>query len=375
MTYLILSCLVIATLCSRKKKKVVTVCWLFFCTILMGLNNTIADRENYFLLYDRISKGNFSAETVEIGFRYLIKVSSLLHINKEWFYLGISFVTLCLLIQVIQRYVSGVNYVVLLYVIFSFCIDAAQLRFMLAMAIILYSLKFLEDNNKKNFIKFIVMVILATSIHNSMLFFIFLLIHFFVHNKKRLILYNILGIMVAVSLVRNNLFWDLISRFVFFEGDMRWFSDRNFSLVGKYYNAWLIIFILLFFYLYYGTHDVNDKYLGLIKTDTVKNHIAEQYWKIAYTANTVSIWTIFFTLFSGQFRRLERVFIIVNYISFVLFLESNKRHLKIKISKGIYLIFAIIAIIPILVIECYTVMDTTYLQIFESNLLLPGFFQ
>ena len=80
----------------------------------------------------------------------------------------------CLLIiykSIIKRYSHNSNYVILLYMIYQMIIDSEHFRNFISMTILLVAIRFLEKNLYKDKIKFLILVLIASSIHTAFILY------------------------------------------------------------------------------------------------------------------------------------------------------------------------------------------------------------
>lgn len=133
-----------------------------------------ADYKTYIHLYDAIRTNTLTAQELEWlspGYRILNTIFAFFFGNNYWiFFSFITFLTLFFLYKAIWN--ESKNPMLSLFMFLSFCLYYQffnQFRQMLAIAIVLYSYKYLKN---KNIIKYIFFILLATSFHKSALIMI-----------------------------------------------------------------------------------------------------------------------------------------------------------------------------------------------------------
>lgn len=166
--------------------------------ILIGFRNISVgvDTLNYINTFYRIVSGKIllsDKEWLSFGFIFIIKIIGLISKNYVFYNIVIGFLTLFFIYKSIID--ISTNPVFSLYIFISTCLfyqTFNQSRQMLAIAIVLYSYKYIINNNFKRFLFY---AILAFSIHKSAI--IILPFYFFTNskiNKKNISKYCLLGI-------------------------------------------------------------------------------------------------------------------------------------------------------------------------------------
>ena len=154
-------------------------CRLFFVFLIVllwllvwGVTNN-DDRRNYEMKYEMISETGYAQVFnlfSEFAFTSLMRIGSLLCLNYPGFLFILfilSFVALSLIDSTVVRYCRNTNYVYLSYFLFSFSLNAVQLRSFLAMSLLVFSIRYIVDDYKLKKIKFLVLILFASLIHVS----------------------------------------------------------------------------------------------------------------------------------------------------------------------------------------------------------------
>lgn len=376
MTYIILAGLCVATVFERIHSKLLSALWIVFGTILAFYSTTIADRISYYNMYYRIGIGS-SAERVEFGFRYLIKVANFFHLSADQFYFLIFLLTLCLYSFSFERYVQHSNMVFMMYIIFPFAVDAAQIRTMLADAIVIYALRYLEECKLKNMLAYVFCIILAVSIHNLTLFFILFLCVYIIKDKKKFLLCCALGGGLVYYLCKNNYLVSMLKRLVINLSAASYLGSMAITERAKAYFIWVTLIVGLFL-LMYRAIDLRQYILSgeiNVSKDVKMRKLrsAQRLWNIAFYANVFLIFTAVFVMFSSNFMRLARVFVLIDYLVFEMFIEGSKPYRFFKLSRGVYIILLFILLGITIWINCNTVMNRTYYSILNDNWLFSYF--
>ncbi|WP_147404955.1 EpsG family protein [Oceanobacillus halophilus] len=163
---------------------------LVFIFILMGGSgvNYLGQNDyvNYKIDYETASNQGLM-DSKEIGYMLLLKFGNIL--NLDFFTFRLIILGICLIViyfGVIKRYSYNSNYILLAYMLYPMIIDSEQFRNFIALTILLYGIRFLGSYKIKNKIKFLLTIIIASSIHVSFALYIVLLL-VDLKNKKILV--------------------------------------------------------------------------------------------------------------------------------------------------------------------------------------------
>ena len=195
MIYIFLWCTFIINLINsiaKKHSKLISFTLIIFLCIVMGANTNNADYYSYEDLF------NLQPNSVEAGFLLIIKLFNFVGLNYVAFRLILAIVGILLIHQTVKKITDNFSCFYMLYFIFPFFIDAVQIRNFLAMSIFIYAVPCLMDDNLKNRIKYILLIILASSIHISAITYLIFLL---VNKVKKNVLIKYLFILVIMSMV------------------------------------------------------------------------------------------------------------------------------------------------------------------------------
>jgi len=139
--------------------------------VLFGWNYWNGDREAYELFY---SIPNVAFSNIEIGWISLNIISKKLNLTFQEFQIIVSFFTLLLYFRFFYVLPRGAGLVALIYIFTFFPLDYVLIRNTLAFGIVLQAFVIILKKKNNGFLKSILCIVLATSIHQSSIFFIFL---------------------------------------------------------------------------------------------------------------------------------------------------------------------------------------------------------
>lgn len=160
-----------------------------------------ADYNNYENGYHLIASGS-STSFRYLGYFLFMKIWAFLGLSFMQYRMVFYFLVLMLLFLAIRRLSEDVNFVLALYMIFSFCIDAVQMKSFLATSVMFYGLSFLLGKTGKNrsaVAIFFCLSLIAATIHFSSVFYILAGFSYIAWQRKRNIGQNVflLSAMVA----------------------------------------------------------------------------------------------------------------------------------------------------------------------------------
>ncbi|MBZ4644424.1 MAG: hypothetical protein JG767_2033 [Deferribacteraceae bacterium] len=288
------------------------------------------DYINYKIRYDSI--GNVSLfESAQVGYTFLMKVGNLL--NLDFFAFRMLVTAICLLLlykTVIKRYAYNSNYILLMYMMYPMIIDSEHFRNFIAMTIFLVAIRFLERNLLKDKIKFLVLVLIAFSIHTAFIFYT-PLIFVNANDKNRLVKGIATGtiFLTIVAFLNNNQvpFLQLILKFFDDEKVIRYLSSRtNFGFLIP-----VILHLISIILVYWSRKviirknfktNIMDELNDSINYNQKKRVADIEFINLVFWINIIGI--VFFPLYmmSTTFYRLARNFLILNFI--VYSIASNK---------------------------------------------------
>lgn len=217
---------------------------LGFIWILFGFNTYNVDYKNYEYAYNQIVNGSDNSY-FNLGFIYIIKLSGFLGLNYQSFLICISGIITLLLFFTLRKLTNRVNLTLILFIIYPLVFDIVQYRNFLGYVVCFYGLDYLykEKNSLKNSLIYIIFVLIATSIHSSMIIYlIFLLVK--IKNKNRFILsVGICFSVVFLFSVDNQILFNILSlikleRFIGYE------VDGSFSTFIQYLAVYVSLYIL-----------------------------------------------------------------------------------------------------------------------------------
>lgn len=224
------------------KNKVIflSACFIIF---ISGFRYKIGlDYDNYVdIYYGLINSSSYYIKSVELGWKVLNYIVSIFN-NYQFVFLFSSIIIYSLILKTIKRESSNMKLSIILFLItpYYFWHSWAMIRQYIAIAIFVYSIKYIYD---KKLIKYIVINIIGAFFHLSIVFI--LPIYFFLRkelsNKFWLILLFFSGVMPIV-------FHKMVLLISIFSKYAWYFEEGAFVTQGRNKYVHLVVKILLFFF-------------------------------------------------------------------------------------------------------------------------------
>ncbi len=319
--------------------------------VVLSLFNTYnADYDVYYRIFY-----NKAWSSLEIGFEALTDIARFLHINYQCFFsiiLSISFYLLYNGINALIK-ISDKKYVYFLYLLYPLMLDITQYRFFLATAIVVFCLKYLVSEDKGDIYKYLIGVIIASTIQITSLFYALFILYRIPH-KKIVYKYSLLITFVLLfTLLTVNT--DFIISFL---------SNLGNSKMAIYFDNHLNFGILIAFYYMLGSLAS----IYYIKKEMKLNN-ANVFINFVFELHLIILFTLPLVYFDFQFLRFWRSLSILKYCVYAVYINDK----EIDLTKRKY--FLIIILCYIFSIFLYEILYLRFENVFElilkNNWLLP----
>ena len=297
---------------------------LLFMWLLYWSNTLNPDYYNYLRMYNSIQAGApiFNELRSEFGYRILMKIATYFNFSFTVFLAVLTACSYLLIHSTVKKYCKNYNYVYSLYFIFPFFLDVVQIRNFVAMSIFIFAVRYLLKNSFKSKLKYIILILLASSIHYSAALYLPMIL---INVKRKnllvrgIVLFSILGsIMILINDKQIPLIPSLISSIFPSDKILEWFRSKT--------NLGFLLFwfmqMLSFLVLYFTKSLIKKKN----KFPNAKEEIL--FVELTYWINLLAFIYLPFYLLESTFTRLMRNIISLNYISFAI-VNDNLRNKKI----------------------------------------------
>ncbi|MGM0138628.1 hypothetical protein IGI65_001071 [Enterococcus sp. DIV0755b] len=319
----------------------------FYLFILMAFNNSIADRVTYKAIY--VYPENYI--DIDIGFQLLVKLSKLVGLNFQSFINLIFIISLLLIARIVLLLSDRPGIVSVLYCIYPFFNDAAQIRSFLGMALMISGVYYLFFAEKSDKLKFFLFLILAGSVHYTFFLFVFLL---FLRNTEDILkVFKMILVSIATMLLLFPIILTVIRKFF----PPIWvrishYFDLSTSINTKIgvFMIFITTFMLVVFYM-------NKN----IYTGDSNIYASKQYLNL-----NLFLFALFpLVFYSIEFLRLYRSMLIFNYILF-----SNTLGIRKKfIGKDLVMNTVLVCYFAVLFyyFDYSLIYDSIIIPLFEEN--------
>lgn len=337
--------------------------WLFFWGNTMN-----PDYEGYSNLYSKIQNGvpMLGKTSMEPGFILMMKLSSLFGLNYRGFLILTTLCCYLLIHSIVRLYGKNYSYVYLLYLIYPYLIDVIQIRNFIAMSILIYSVRYLINDELYSKIKYIVLLLIAASIHR--MFIIYLPMMLIRSEKQNTFIYYlaICSILFSIIFLLNDknipILGPHVEEFIGRIGNGRYLV----YLKNKTNWGWILFcylqissFVMILF-----SKILYQRYI-ITSFDSKYNDITNKFINLMYYANLSLFIYMPLLILNVNCTRIIRNILILNYIVFSI-VSSIIRDSDIKM---LYNIFTIIYALPFFVILVIPQTEDIILSVICNNII------
>lgn len=332
------------------RKYSIVIAYLMFPIMwgLYGWNFWNGDRDGYEAYY--VLRDSLEAWGVEFGYGYLNILANKLELPYQTFQILISLVTLLLLFRYMIKAALFPAFSILLYAVLFFPLDFVLVRNFLAFTIFLQGMLVLEGDGRYRKVKYLALIILATSIHQSSLVF---LVFLFMPVSKAIKLDKFLAFFALFvflyALVRFN--FELPSSIAAHVGLYKMTLKSSLAnMVVHLLSSMLMIFIVL----------------GERKSIFNVRELSRRDRSLVFIVN-FNIFSLFFLVLYFESEIFIRIFRIVLFVNMMYCVNS------IFIKRRVYVfLISYFAIFSFYVVSFFllSVADNSFYPLFLNNLLL-----
>jgi hypothetical protein len=281
------------------------------------------DFEQYQIVYDYIKEGNQYTD-LGIAWAQMCKAAGWMGLDYASFKLIVIIISLVIIYKAINSFLyskSGIPFFWSCFLIFPLFLDLVQVRFFFAESILLFGFQYLLKNNKTGKWKFILLVLLASSIHSSIFFFlIFILIPYVDKFKKKMPF--LVSILCIISFYAPSIAVSLATKFINVNRIERYFfsSDRT-GFLG------IITAILTLYCFLFITKKIRDSEI-----------IDKNFGDFLYKSNLLMWFLLPIVFFDPNIFRIQRPMWLMLYIEAISFTQqSHSPYLLIWKKKKIHI--------------------------------------
>jgi hypothetical protein len=314
-----------------RSNKIVFYSTILFMILLFGGIYNCADNEAYQALFDYARAHGFHVyASTEVGFSFLVFIVGKFGLSYKIFRTLIPLIGLFLIQKTVFDFTKKYSLVFLLYFVYPFMLDVIQIQNFLAGSIVVYSIRFLTLDIKNGDLKYFIGILIAVSIHYMAVFFLpFVFIK--KYSIRELVRVILIFVPVICIITSTQLIPNLVRRIV---------GDEMMYNLNSYFQRAHWGFILLWGRQLAGFALVYLSYL------IVKNEDELDEWnkfnEIIVKLNLYLIIICFpLVMFNGNFLRLYRIILILNYvvISQVYYLNTRKGTVFILLTLAVITLY------------------------------------
>lgn len=347
---------------------------LLYLWLLFGWSYGNADWNIYTNRYNNFEELSSRTEWL---FTALVRGGHFLGMEYRGFLIAISGICLLLLAKTMFDLSSEPGLVLSLYAIFCFPMDITQVRFFIAFSVACfgfrYLFKFNETRQKKLLIKWIITILVASSIHLLTILMLVLLIPIFFKRKITIAITIGTNIIFVLAGSLNSKVFNIIALFLG-EGKaslvINQASKYNFSTVLYVWFKTLFIFagfLTVYFCIKYFFKRYDKKYDIILKSD---KKILDSQLAFTLDCNIIILVIIGLITVTTDFYRIQQIIVFMNYLIYSNYLQP---HVKGKWKKN-----NLIVIVPAVLFAfgaLYNLLlnsgnlKTVFLPIFYNNVI------
>ena len=333
----------------KRRSKILFLGLLAFLWILVGWSEGTADWHIYVMRFEEYE--SVSART-EMVFTFLMRLGHWLNFDYRMMYVFLTAVCFLLIGKTIIDYSKDPGFVLALYAIFSFPIDATQIRFFIAFSIVFfafrYILNYLKNKQKRYIIMWLIAFLIAVNIHMSVIVFLVILIPVF------------FGRMVTIVSFLGNEKAEIV------QNQSSQYGMRTIMFVWMKILTIFLGFVMFYIYIKYFSKRLRSNGVNREPTGSI---LTINYEK-CLDLNIAVLSIIGLIMVTADFYRIQQIIIMLNYMVYASYLSTTKT-MKLNINNLIIIVlsvaFAFIALYNLVLSS--TNYYSVFVPLFENNQL------
>ena len=327
------------------KSKLITILFFIFIWLLMGWNFWNGDYELYKEMYDYNDASSLIVSNYEFGYKYIMSMFLAKGKDFQYFFTCMSFLILLIFLIFILKFSKLPALVTTIFFLIFLPLDYVLLRNTIAFIIMLVAFAYLLKNIKNNKLIFIILVLLAGTIHFSAFFYIIFLLAFRVTRISVIKVFIAIGVLLILYIVFKNILY-----IYFPEVELR---------SNIYKNTWIMFFL-------YSTFQIINYFIIKLYTENQLNQSKTLNINIViYNINTLLLFLIVFYFDMTIFVRIFRNIAFINIIYMTNFLYINRRNQRISMYIAVFIIYLMFFYVTFIL----PVLDDSMFALFKYNLL------
>lgn len=324
----------------KKGKRVISFSFLLYLFILAAFSYTNNDTGVYRIYWE----GSFDEfYTKDVGFGVLFSAAHLFQFSYPVFRFLLYLGCFIILHYVITK-INGDDYflVLILYFMFVFFMDNIEMRNFTGYCVMMLSLFYLIKDNKKDFLKFLLIFAIACTLHKIIIIYLIpcLAYKFFNTNKKNTIfICDVIFIILCVISVNKNL---LISALNLLPDFIKEIPGIGRNLVSTNSNGWIINLANTILYYLAGRFMYKQLMFSTNKGIISKDCLQYKIGNLTFVLLVFSAFFVPFYVLSGDYMRITRnIFLLLCCLSYFTFKNYPNKLLTFDRCFPLILLFAI----------------------------------
>ena len=293
----------------HKKSKRITLLIGAYMWFLVAFNTSSADYYAFEEMFLCAFEPRYAGH--EFLFLLLCRVCLFVGLSYLQFRCVIAFFIVVVSVRAISFYTNNINRALSLYLVFPFMASASGLRQACSSAVVLYSVKFLMSNKKKDVYKYILCIIVATFFHYSSLFYLIFILAVYINTNTTTTLVQCLLMVTGLLIVaQTNILYIVASKLTSREKTLYWL--RLSQHVSPLYVISIGLFMLFLYALYQAREII--KIREKERSHLLRAHI--KYWQVERVSRMIILSLVAFAgaiLRSVVYLRLVLTLIPVGY--------------------------------------------------------------
>ena len=357
----------------KRRSKILFLGLLAFLWILVGWSEGTADWHIYVMRFEEYE--SVSART-EMVFTFLMRFGHWLNFDYRMMYVFLTAVCFLLIGKTIIDYSKDPGFVLALYAIFSFPIDATQIRFFIAFSIVFfafrYILNYLKNKQKRYIIMWLIAFLIAVNVHMSVIVFLVILIPVF-FGRKVTIIFTLAAnaLMIFFSSLKTRVFEMIVSflgneKAEIVQNQSSQYGMRTIMFVWMKILTIFLGFVMFYIYIKYFSKRLRSNGVNREPTGSI---LTINYEK-CLDLNIAVLSIIGLIMVTADFYRIQQIIIMLNYMVYASYLSTTKT-MKLNINNLIIIVlsvvFAFIALYNLVLSS--TNYYSVFVPLFENNQL------
>ena len=360
MTYISVAITIFAILLGliKTNSRVLSIVLLCLLYLFFAFENTDlpeSDYNKYIDHYEAIGNGIITPH--EPLFHIVCQVGNYFEVSFNFMRGIVCVVEVFIIYGIIRRYTENIALVLTLFIVYPALFDAELFRWLMGMSIVLFAFPYLiEAKSRKDYLKFFILVLLATMGHVScFVFLIYLLLA--INSKKKLTYIVLFIILMGFVLFKVNVVYSLMNYFIINDDINDKYQTGEFSNIFGVlsYTAKLSLVFLICIISLSGEkirigsnfiekrNESNDNERSIIsKADNHKPGVHQRQFRAQILMdkilciNIISFILVVLSVYTSQVLRLMQVVLFLNYIVLAVSCEYNIKDASRKICLALF---------------------------------------